>query len=46
VARARAIVTDPALIFAGEPTGKLDAASAEEVLTIPARLNYSGAESN
>jgi len=39
VAIARAIVTDPALILADEPTGNLDAASADEVRTILSRLN-------
>ncbi len=36
---ARAIVTDPALILADEPTGDLDAQSAGEVLAIIERLN-------
>ena len=39
VAIARAIATDPDLILADEPTGNLDAQSAQEVLTLLGRLN-------
>ncbi len=39
VAIARAIVTDPTIVVADEPTGDLDKQSAEEVLTLLARLN-------
>jgi putative ABC transport system ATP-binding protein len=39
VAIARAIVTDPTLLIADEPTGDLDARSADEVLVLLERLN-------
>ena len=39
VAIARAIVADPDLLVADEPTGDLDARSAEEILTLMVRLN-------
>lgn len=39
VAIARAIVTDPTLIVADEPTGDLDAQSAEEILALLGRLH-------
>ncbi len=39
VAIGRAIVSDPTLILADEPTGDLDAKSADEILTLMQRLN-------
>lgn len=39
VAIARAIVSDPSILVADEPTGDLDRVSAEDILTLMARLN-------
>lgn len=39
VSIARAIVTDPSLLVADEPTGDLDAQSADEILDLMGRLN-------
>ena len=40
MAIARAIVTDPTLLVADEPTGDLDAKNAQETLDLLQRLNH------
>jgi putative ABC transport system ATP-binding protein len=36
---ARALVNDPAIVWADEPTGSLDSKNAEEIVTLMRRLN-------
>ncbi|MHB8141153.1 MAG: ATP-binding cassette domain-containing protein, partial [Vulcanimicrobiaceae bacterium] len=39
---ARALVNDPTVLFADEPTGNLDSKTSEDVLALFARLHESG----
>lgn len=42
IAIARAIITNPSLLLADEPTGALDSASSEMILTLFHEINFSG----
>lgn len=42
VAIARSLITDPAVIFADEPTGNLDSTSSEQVLGLLRDLHHAG----